>query len=171
MAPSIEIQQADESADTPEPPDLRAWAEAALAAIAQPGIDADAELTIRVVGEEEGRALNRDFRGCDYPTNVLSFPFGEIEPEALAEVGAYLGDLVICAPVVRREAAEQGKPLPAHWTHMVVHGVLHLAGYDHQDEDEAMDMEAQERRILAGLGLSDPYAAINNEVSDGQAHG
>lgn len=165
---TIEIQLADESADTPEPPDLRAWAEAA---IADSGVGAEAGLTIRVVGEEEGRALNRDFRGRDYPTNVLSFPFGDIAPEAQAEIGAYLGDLVICAPVVRREATEQAKSLSAHWAHMVVHGVLHLAGYDHQDEDEAMDMEAQERRILAGLGLSDPYAETNNVVSDGQAHG
>lgn len=171
MTSSIEIQFADESADVPEPPDLRAWAEAARAAIAESGTDPDAGLTIRVVGEEEGRELNRGFRGHDYPTNVLSFPFGEVEPEALAEAGAYLGDLVICAPVVRREAREQGKPLSAHWTHMVVHGALHLAGYDHQDEDEAMDMEAQERRILAGVGLPDPYATTYNEVSDGQAHG
>ncbi len=168
MAPSIEIQLADESADAPEPPDLRAWAEAALAAV---GSDGDAGLTVRVAGEDEARALNRAFRGRDYPTNVLSFPLGEIAPEALTEVGGYLGDLVICAPVVRREAAEQGKPPRAHWTHMVVHGVLHLAGYDHQDEDEAMDMEAQERRILAGLGLPDPYAVPDNEASDGQAHG
>jgi probable rRNA maturation factor len=112
------------------------------------------------VGEIEGRALNRDYRGRDYPTNVLSFPFAEVPPEALAELGApYLGDVAICAPVVQREADEQDKPLEAHWAHMVVHGVLHLAGHDHHEEAEAGIMETRERDILSGLGFPDPYAA------------
>lgn len=154
---SIEVQYALEDADEPpEPERLIAWASAALAAVERPG----AAITLRVVDTDEGRTLNRDYRGRDYATNVLSFPFAEIPPEAMAELGApYIGDLAICAPVVAREAVEQDKSVTAHWAHMVVHGVLHLAGHDHQDEVEAETMEAREREILAGLGFADPYAA------------
>ncbi len=128
---------------------LRAYAEAALS-----GRREDGELSIRIVDAEEGRALNRDYREKDYATNVLSFP-AELPPGVPLPI---LGDLVLCAPVIAREAAEQGKPLKHHYAHMVVHGVLHLLGHDHMDEAEAEAMEAIEREVLAGLGIADPYA-------------
>jgi len=172
MSANVEVQFALEDADEPpEPERLSAWAAAALDAAGRPG----SMITVRVVGAEEGRALNRDYRGRDCPTNVLSFPFAEIPPEAMAEIGGpYIGDLVICAPVVAREAAEQGKPAAAHWAHMVVHGVLHLAGHDHRDDSEAEAMEARERGILAGLGVADPYAVESRQLvaaaPDGTSH-
>jgi len=111
------------------------------------------EVVIRLVDEAESRQLNHDYRGIDRPTNVLSFPF-----EAPAEVQLpLLGDLVICAPVVAREAVEQGKAAKAHWAHMVIHGVLHLLGYDHQADDEAQQMEQRERELLYRLHFTDPY--------------
>lgn len=128
---------------------LRRMAEAALQACGR-----EAALSIRVVDASEGRALNRDYRHNDYATNVLSFPV-EL-PEGVTV--DWLGDLVLCAPVVAREAIEQGKPLQAHYAHMVVHGVLHLLGLDHQNDHDAEAMEAEERRILALLGIADPYA-------------
>jgi len=128
---------------------LRAYAEAALA-----GRREDGELSVRIVDTDEGRALNRDYRDKDYATNVLSFP-AELPPGVPVPI---LGDLVLCAPVIAREAEEQGKPLKHHYAHMLVHGVLHLLGHDHMDEDEAEAMEAIEREVLAGLGIPDPYA-------------
>ncbi|MDO9322073.1 MAG: rRNA maturation RNase YbeY [Pseudomonas sp.] len=116
---------------------------------------ADSELTIRLVDEPEGRELNHTWRGKDYATNVLSFP-ADI-PDGLLDI-PLLGDLVICVPVVEREAAEQGKDLAAHWAHLVIHGGLHLLGYDHIDDDEAIEMEDLERKLLAELGYPDPYA-------------
>src|SRR5690606_31282540 len=112
-----------------------------------------ADLAIRIVDEKEGLALNRHYRGKAYATNVLSFPAELPEGVQLP----LLGDLVICAPVVAREAAEQGKPLAAHYAHLTVHGVLHLLGLDHEDDREAEAMEQLEREILADLGLPDPY--------------
>lgn len=112
-----------------------------------------AELVIRLVNEAEGRRLNHAWRHKDYATNVLAFPAKL--PEALRS--PLLGDLVICAPVVRREAAEQGKPLDAHWAHLTVHGTLHLLGFDHQAKAGAHVMEAMETAILAKLGFPDPY--------------
>ena len=144
--PIINVQRRVNAAGIPAPSSLRAWALAALEG-ATPG-----EITIRVVAEEESAKLNGKFRHKPYPTNVLSFPY---EAEALSE--PVLGDLVICAPVVAREATEQGKEPHAHWAHMVVHGVLHLLGHDHIQEDEAERMEAKERVILARLGFPDPY--------------
>lgn len=169
--PPIEVQIAAESAEVPDPADLRAWVVPALAAMQ---VDGATGVTIRVVDEAEAQALNRDFRGRDYATNVLSFPFADVPPEALDEMGApYLGDLAICAPVVVREASEQGKTPESHWAHMVIHGVLHLGGHDHQNDSEADAMERLERRILAELGFSDPYQAITPDkpVPDEQAHG
>ncbi|MBW8368953.1 MAG: rRNA maturation RNase YbeY [Arenimonas sp.] len=127
---------------------FRRWA----AAAAQ-GRILRADLAIRLVDAKEGRALNRHYRGGDYATNVLSFPAELPEGVNLP----LLGDLVICAPVVAKEALDQGKPLSAHYAHLTVHGVLHLLGLDHEDEREAEAMEQLERDILAGLGLPDPY--------------
>ena len=111
------------------------------------------ELNILIVDARSGRRFNREFRGRDYATNVLSFPY-----EAAAGVhSGLLGDLVICAPVVAREAREQGKHARDHFAHMTIHGVLHLLGHDHESDAEAERMEALERRILATLGIDDPY--------------
>ncbi|WP_409298220.1 rRNA maturation RNase YbeY [Pseudomonas sp. KCJK8993] len=136
----------------PAPSDqqFRRWCELALRQRT-----ADSELTIRLVDEAEGRELNHTWRHKDYATNVLSFP-AEV-PDELLDI-PLLGDLVICIPVVEREAAEQGKALEAHWAHLVIHGCLHLLGYDHIDDDEAEEMEALERTLLAELGHPDPYA-------------
>lgn len=112
------------------------------------------EITIRIVDEAESHELNLTYRGKDRPTNVLSFPF-----ECPEEVDLpLLGDLIICRQVVEREAQEQGKPLLAHWAHMVVHGSLHLLGYDHIEDDEAEEMESLETEIMTGLGFEDPYS-------------
>lgn len=123
--------------------------------------DVPRALTIRVVGAAESRKLNRTWRGKDKPTNVLSFPSapapGRGQVQALNGLDE-LGDLAICAPVVAREAREQGKSAQAHWAHMVVHGVLHLLGYDHEIDRDAATMEAREANILARLGYSNPYA-------------
>jgi len=113
-------------------------------------LDADAELAVRIVDAEEGQTLNRDFRRKDYATNVLTFDYAQ-EPVVMA-------DLVICAPVIAREADEQGKTLEAHYAHMLVHGALHAQGWDHIKKKEAVAMEAREREILAALGFDDPYA-------------
>jgi len=112
-----------------------------------------ADVNILVVDAKEGRRYNRQFRGKDYATNVLSFPYESLPGEKTA----LLGDLVICAPVVAREAGEQGKRARDHYAHLTIHGVLHLLGYDHQVEAEAERMEALERRVLAGIGIADPY--------------
>lgn len=131
---------------------FRKWVAAALA-----GRIREADLAVRLVGTKEGRALNRHYRGKDYATNVLSFP-AEL-PEGLPKGVRLplLGDLVICAPVVAREAREQGKPLNAHYAHLTVHGALHLLGWNHEDTREAECMERLEREILARLGIADPY--------------
>ena len=137
-------------AGVPAPVSFRRWVEAALAGARHRRA---AELSIRIVGTREGRTLNRTYRDKDYATNVLSFstdlPKGVRLP--------LLGDIAICAPVVRREATEQGKSVADHWAHLTVHGVLHLLGYDHIVEAEAIRMEALETRILKGLGISNPY--------------
>jgi probable rRNA maturation factor len=135
----------------PSSASFRRWVEAALHGAKR---RKPAELAIRIVDIDEGRALNRDYRGKDYATNVLSFPV-ELPPGATLPL---IGDLAICAPVVMREAAEQGKLPRDHWAHLTIHGVLHLLGYDHIDDRDAEAMEALEVRILAGLGIADPYA-------------
>jgi probable rRNA maturation factor len=139
-------------AGIPAAASFRKWVAAALA-----GRIREADLAIRIVDSEEGRALNRHYRGKDYATNVLSFP-AEL-PEGLPKGVKFplLGDLVICAPVVVREANEQGKPRNAHYAHLTIHGCLHLLGMDHIDPREAEAMEQLERDILAGLGVPDPY--------------
>ncbi len=138
---ALAIQRASKARHIPADALLRRWARAAL-----PG---GAAVTLRYVAEAEGRRLNRDFRGKDYATNVLTFAYGG-EPPA--------GDIVVCAPVVAREAREQGKAPQAHHAHLLVHGLLHLAGLDHEREADAARMERRERRILAALGFPDPYA-------------
>ncbi len=127
---------------------FRRWATVALQ-----GRVKRADLALRIVDEREGRALNRHYRGKDYATNVLSFPADLPEGVELP----ILGDIVLCAPVVAREAREQGKALHHHYAHLTVHGVLHLLGFDHEDEREAEAMELLERQILASLGIDDPY--------------
>jgi probable rRNA maturation factor len=131
---------------------FRRWIEAALKGARRRKAS---EVSVRIVDAEEGRALNLQYRGRDYATNVLSFPV-ELPPGVDLPL---IGDLVICAPVVTREAAEQGKKPADHWAHLTVHGTLHLLGYDHIDEVEAEAMEALETKVLAGLGISDPYLA------------
>jgi probable rRNA maturation factor len=128
---------------------FRKWVAAALK-----GRIREADLAIRIVGTKEGRALNRHYRGRDYATNVLSFP-AEL-PEGV--VLPLLGDIVLCAPVITREAREQKKALTDHYAHLTVHGALHLLGWDHEDAREADCMEQLEREILAELGIGDPYA-------------
>ena len=112
-----------------------------------------AELTLRIVDEEEGLALNNAWRKKNYATNVLSFPVGE----SLEQAPNLLGDIVVCAPVVEQEALDQGKNSDAHWAHLIVHGVLHLQGYDHESDEQAGEMESREIQILKKIGYSNPY--------------
>ena len=137
-------------AGLPASASFRRWV---LAALTEAEHRQPVELAIRLVDAEEGRTLNRQYRGRDYATNVLSFPV-ELPPGVPSPL---LGDIALCAPVVAREAGEQGKSRRDHYAHLTVHGVLHLLGHDHGDDREAALMEALEIRILAGLGISDPY--------------
>ena len=147
----VDLQIATENLEgLPTEEQIVQWATAAV----QPEGD-EVEMTVRIVDEAESHELNLTYRGKDRPTNVLSFPF-ECPDEVELPL---LGDLVICRQVVEREAAEQEKPLMAHWAHMVVHGSLHLLGYDHIKDDEAEEMESLETQIMQGLGFDDPYLA------------
>ncbi len=148
MTLEVDVQIASEDDDLPDPAELRAWADAAAMNLCD-----DAEITIRIVDEAESARLNETYREKSGATNVLSFPF-EAPPGVTLSL---LGDIVICAPVVRREAHAQSKSLSAHWAHMVVHGVLHLLGHDHQTRAGADDMETKETRILSALGFDNPY--------------
>ena len=143
---NLSVQYACNQGGLPSRPQIRAWVRAALDVDEKRG----GQITIRFVEPEEGQSLNSDYRGKDYATNVLSFPY-EVEP-------VVAGDLVICAAVVEREAAEQEKTLEAHYAHLIVHGILHLQGYDHEiGENEARLMEDKGRTILAQLGFAHPY--------------
>ncbi len=147
----LDVQIAcDTAAGLPTTEQLQQWAGSAL----QSRRDV-AELTVRLVDEGESQALNRDYRGKDKPTNVLSFP-ADLPPELELPL---LGDLVVCRQVVEREAVEQNKALSDHWAHMIIHGTLHLLGYDHIDDDDAEQMEALEIALLEQLGISNPYEA------------
>jgi probable rRNA maturation factor len=149
---NLSVQYASRADGLPVRAEIRAWSRAALHVDGKRG----AQIAIRFVDADEGRALNRDYRGKDYPTNVLSFVY---ESQPLVQ-----GDLVICAPVAAREADEQGKTRPAHYAHLIVHGLLHLLGYDHETgDDDARRMEDKEREILASLGFADPYLTYHNE--------
>jgi probable rRNA maturation factor len=145
----VTVQNAAGRTTVPPPAQMRKWARSAL------GADVRGELTVRIVDENESAALNARYRGKKGPTNVLSF---RAEPPAAADELLPFGDVVICAAVVEREAREQGKPAAAHWAHMVVHGALHLQGYDHESSREAAVMEARERELLSDLGFPDPYS-------------
>jgi probable rRNA maturation factor len=140
----LAVQVAVNSPGLPSGAELRRWLAAAL--------EQSAEITVRFVGAAEGRRLNRAYRGRDYATNVLSFAYGGGRGQALS------GDIVLCAPVLRREARAQGKALSAHVAHLAVHGALHLQGHDHQSKRAAARMEALEKKILAKFGFPDPYA-------------
>ena len=150
MKLEVDVQIASDEDDLPEVDELTEWARAAVSRFRN-----EAELSIRIVDERESAELNGRYRRRPRPTNVLSFPF---EPTPGTDI-ALLGDIVICAPVVNREAADQNKQGRAHWAHMVVHGALHLLGYDHEKPKEAAEMEAQETNILAALGFDDPYSS------------
>lgn len=145
---SLSVQYASAASDLPSRAQIRRWVAATL--------EGPAEITVRIVEADEARALNQDFRHKDYVPNVLTFEYGEISPGILG------GDVVICAPVVEREAREQGKPLLHHYAHMTIHGVLHLQGYDHLDSEEAAAMEALEIRLLARFRIPDPYQDSNS---------
>ena len=153
----IELQWAIDPLDLPTETQCQAWTEAVFSRVGRRG-----DMTVRIVSPEESRALNDQYRHKNKPTNVLSFPL-DIPQDVADELGdAYLGDLVICAEVVEREAVEQRKPLAAHWAHMVVHGTLHLLGYDHMTEAQAEEMEGLEIEILADLGFANPYREIED---------
>lgn len=141
---ALTLQYASKREGLPARAEFRRWAKAALAR--------DVVATLRLVDEEEGRRLNHDYRGKDKATNVLTFAYGEDE-----EGGPLSGDIIVCAPVVEREAAAQGKSLDAHYAHLTLHGMLHLQGYDHEVEHEAVAMEAVESFIMSRLGYPDPY--------------
>lgn len=150
----IDVQQAYEGDEAilsaiPSPSQLELWANTVLT---YEGLS-DQEVTIRFTDEAESQSLNHEYRGKDKPTNVLSFPF-EAPPGIKIDL---LGDLVICAPVISREAKEQNKAVADHYAHMTVHGLLHLMGYDHIEDAEAEEMESKEIEILAQLGIDDPY--------------
>ena len=151
----VDIQVASDADRIPEQTEMAEWVRAAIDGAGSPPAG-DLEMTVRVVDEAEMQTLNREFRGKDRTTNVLSFPAGT---DGFTPPGAPmpLGDVVVCAPVVLREAAAQDKPVEAHWAHLLVHGALHLMGYDHVEAADAEEMEALEVRILSQRGVADPY--------------
>ena len=154
----LDLQIACEAPSLPTESEFTAWVRAALDAAGYTApADMPTEMTIRVVDAAESRDLNHSYRGKDKPTNVLSFPFEGPEDVPLA----LLGDLVICAPVVAQESQEQHKTERAHWAHMVIHGTLHLLGFDHIEADDATEMETLEVQILSKLGFADPYVIDN----------
>lgn len=152
-----DVQIACSATDIPTETDMEEWLSLVVAAVGSQR-DNDSEVSVRVVDEVESRAMNLKFRHKDSPTNVLAFPTNLPDIDAWPEDAPVpLGDLVICAPVVEREAAEQGKELAAHWGHMLVHGTLHLLGYDHETSAQAEEMESMETQILDSRGVRNPY--------------
>ena len=150
MTAKINVEYVSNASELPAEVKIAHWAQAALE-----GYERDVEVGVRIVDESEIIQLNQRFRKKAEPTNVLSFPF-EDPPGTQTDV---LGDVVVCAPIVSSQAQTEGKPLSAHWAHMVVHGIMHLRGYDHETPKEADAMEHMETRILEGLGFPDPYAS------------
>lgn len=154
----IELQNAAEWSRVPTLEQMQQWLEPALQ-------QEQGKCVVRIVDVDEGKTLNFDYRGKDYATNILSFPNElpdiDLDPELLAELDQdYLGDLVVCAEVLEREALEQHKPLEHHWAHLLIHGLLHLQGFDHITEAEAEEMEALEIEILGKLGIPNPYQSL-----------
>ena len=147
----LAVQYAVKPDNVPTRAQLKKWALAAL--------EEDAEVALRIVGESEGHELNRDYRGKDYATNVLTFP--------LTDDPVLMGDIVLCHPVVEKEAQEQNKSLEAHYAHLVVHGMLHLQGYDHVSDEEAEVMEALETQIVTKFGYADPYLIEKEAITHG----
>ena len=163
----VDLQIVSESKELPTLAQLEQWAQLALRIA-----DSEAEITIRIVDDEESNELNLQYRGKDKPTNVLSFPFEQPEfddPELAAEMAAelgdvnYLGDLVVNAQLVAQEAIQQHKNVIDHWAHLVIHGTLHLQGFDHIEDDEAEAMETLEVQLLATLNITNPYVAKNSD--------
>ena len=161
MTDLVDIQLADGRAKMPDAQQIRGWVAAVFTALKRSPL----ALTVRVVGEEEMAKLNRRYRGRNQPTNVLSFPIEPL-PDIRTDL---LGDIVVCGPVVDREAAIQHKSPMGHWAHMVVHGMLHLFGYDHESDQEATAMETLEKSVLEGLGFSDPYLGVYESSTNSHA--
>ena len=155
MTPRVEVQRANADIIAPDDEFISSWVVRALEAAAA---NSAAEVSVRIVDADEMQSLNRDYRNINKPTNVLSFPAGLVKGLPEAEP-VPVGDIVVCAGVVSDEAAEQKKALADHWAHMLVHGTLHLLGFDHEADAEAAAMEALETRILAARGVADPYGA------------
>lgn len=154
MSLALELQNPYDYNNLPNTETLQIWADAGL----QATDDTNYVVVLRVVNEDEGRQLNREFRGKDYATNVLSFPFDTPPAELLDELEEVpLGDLVICEPVLTKEAAEQGKSVSQHLAHLLIHGLLHLQGFDHISDEDAETMEALEVKLLGKLGFENPY--------------
>ena len=154
MIAELDVQVAVNQQQLPSDQHIQKWVDTALKAY-----DKSFSMCVRIVDTEESQALNSQYRGKDYPTNVLSFTFDM--PECVEQDTLELGDLVVCADVVAKEAQEQNKQLFDHWAHMIVHGTLHLLGFDHINDDEAEEMEQLERDILAQLNIADPYLETN----------
>ena len=151
---AVELQIISGSDKIPEQECIEAWVTDVMGRFSK---CRSTEVCVRIVDEEEGRSLNKHYLGSDKPTNVLAFPYPTDVP-SLPNVRRSIGDIVICAPVVEREAVAQGKDLSAHWLHLLVHGTLHLLGYDHDESQAAEQMEAVEKKILASHGIRDPYS-------------
>lgn len=155
MIVQVDVQNACDDDTAPETPMVESWIARAVAAA---GVGSEFEVSVRIVDADEIRALNSGYRSKDKPTNVLSFPAGKVAGLP-ADIPVLLGDVVVCASVVRDEAEAQGKAVEDHWAHMLVHGTLHLLGFDHETDSEAAEMEALETRILSEHGLAAPYGA------------
>jgi probable rRNA maturation factor len=153
MSAQVDIQIAVDDESVPDSNDIIIWVSRAMRAV---GRRQDADVSVRVVNATEMRQLNNEFREQDKPTNVLSFPAGDIEGLP-SDAQMPLGDIVVCAEVVRSEAMDQGKTVEAHWAHMVVHGTLHLLGFDHENDSDAATMEGLEIKILTDNGIANPY--------------
>jgi probable rRNA maturation factor len=152
---SLSVQYAAGGLNLPTRQQFRRWIKAAL--------QRDVQVVLRIVDETEGRALNKKFRGKDYATNVLTFSYEDTGQQSDTAELVY-GDIVICAPVVEHEAREQCKDLRAHYAHLAIHATLHLQGYDHENEQDAVTMETLETTLLAKLGCVDPYKVVESEI-------